>query len=60
MSRERDLSDPSFEPSGEELQALATRAFADVKKNHERTLERVRAEIAAERVRVLAALRKTP
>lgn len=56
----RDLADPSFEPSGVELQELASRAFSDVRGAHERSLERLRAQIAAERERVLAALKRSP
>lgn len=59
MTVPRDLSDPDYEPSGEELQGLAARAFAYVKKNHEASQERMRREIAAERERVLAELKQT-
>ncbi len=38
------------------FKGLAARAFADVKKNHEASQERMRREIAAERERVLAEL----
>ncbi|MHB8416602.1 MAG: hypothetical protein ACYDCL_00900 [Myxococcales bacterium] len=40
-----DLADPTFEPSGRELQELSHRAFAGVAEANERRLERLRAEI---------------
>ena len=52
----RDLADPSFEPSDEDFAELTTRAFAGVAADNARNLERLCAEIEAERERVLRAL----
>jgi hypothetical protein len=53
-----DLSDPSCEPSGEELQALAARAFAGVGAQHVKSLEELRLEIARQRELVLRSLQR--
>ena len=58
MADRIDLSDPSFEPSDEQLIGLATRAFAGVKEANERSLERLRLEIAREREKALQRLRE--
>ena len=60
MSERRNLADPSYEPSGEELQALAVRAFAATVEPRRAALERLRLAIAEERKRVLAELKRTP
>ena len=54
MSDRINLSDPSFEPTGEQLQGLSARAFAGVRAANERALARIHAEIAAARVEALA------
>jgi hypothetical protein len=59
MSEKINLSDPAFEPSGEQLQALASRAFAGVRVAREQSQERLRAEIARRRKLVLEALTST-
>lgn len=56
VSTPRNLADPSYEPSDEELQGLAHRAFADVRESRERALTELRRRIAEERARVLARL----
>jgi hypothetical protein len=53
MSDRRNLADPSYEPSGEELQGLATRAFAPVAEARRAAVEKLRLAIAQERKRVL-------
>lgn len=58
-----NLADPDFEPSDEDLIGLSRRAFADVRVEHERVLEKLRLEIAARRTEVLLRLadsEKTP
>ena len=56
MSVAPNLADPDVEPTDEELAGLSHRAFAHVRGERAAALERLRAEIAAERVRVLARL----
>ena len=56
MSGAPNLADPSVEPTDEELTGLSHRAFADARAERAGMLERLRAEIAAERIRVLARL----
>jgi hypothetical protein len=41
-----DLSDPSFEPTDEQLVALAKRAFADVPAQRRAAMSRLRDQIA--------------
>ena len=48
-----DLSNPEFEPTGEQLQGLARRAFAGVREANERRLQRLREEIAKAREEAL-------
>jgi hypothetical protein len=43
----RNLADPSYEPSDEELQELSRAAFADVPARNDAALQRLRAEIKA-------------
>jgi hypothetical protein len=57
MSERINLADPSFEPTDEQLAGLMSRAFAGVRGAHERTMARLRAEIAAARVEALTRLR---
>jgi hypothetical protein len=52
----QDLTDPGFEPTDEQLRNLSQRAFEGARRAHEQALVRLRAEIAAERARVLARL----
>lgn len=56
MSEPRNLADPSFEPTDEELQGLSARAFAGVRAAHERALAKLRLDIAAARDEALARL----
>ena len=56
MSERINLADPSFEPTDEQLAGLMSRAFAGVRGAHERTMARLRAEIAAGRIEALARL----
>lgn len=56
MSTRPNLADPDYEPTDEELIGLAQRAFAHVRENHERSLRKLREEIAEERKRALARL----
>lgn len=56
VAQARNLADPDFEPSDTELVELSTRAFAEVREAHARSLAKLRAEIAAARVKALAAL----
>lgn len=56
MSDRINLADPSFEPSGEQLQALSKRAFAGVREAHEHVLARLRAEIAVAHKEAIARL----
>lgn len=56
MNERVNLADPTFEPTDEQLQGLATRAFAGVGAAHERALVRLRAEIAELREKALRAL----
>jgi hypothetical protein len=57
--RRRNLADPAYEPSGEELQALATRAFASVSEARRAAMSKLRLAIAEERKRVLDELERT-
>jgi hypothetical protein len=56
MSAAPNLADPEVEPTDEELAGLTHRAFAHVRAERAAALDRLREEIAAERVRVLARL----
>jgi hypothetical protein len=56
METEADFGDPEFEPSDEQLQALSSEAFAEVHVKNSEALERLRAEIAVLRARVLSGL----
>lgn len=51
----RNLADPSYEPSDEELQELSRAAFADVATRRKAALARLRAEIRSLRAAVLQA-----
>jgi hypothetical protein len=53
----RNLADPSYEPSDEELQELSRAAFADVPARRKAALARLREEIRALRAVALAQLR---
>lgn len=44
-----NLADPAFEPSGEQLQGLASRACAGVRAAREARQERIRLQIARQR-----------
>jgi hypothetical protein len=58
MSESIDLSDPSFEPSDEQLEGLSKRAFAGVAASHAAALARLRADVAEARKATLIALEK--
>jgi|JI10StandDraft_1071094.scaffolds.fasta_scaffold13495_6 hypothetical protein len=53
----RNLADPDYEPTDEELVELAHEAFAGVREANEAALARMRAAIDVERANVLARLR---
>ncbi len=57
MSEAKNLADPDFEPTDEDLIGLSKRAFAHVREEHEASLRRLRVEIAAARK---AALERLP
>jgi hypothetical protein len=54
-----NLADPDFEPSDEDLVGLSRRAFATVRSEHERALEKLRAEIDSTRAEVLLRLARS-
>lgn len=51
--RHPNLADPEFEPTDEQLQELAHRAFAGVAEAHARALKELHARIAVEAKEVL-------
>ena len=53
MTEPVNLADPDVEPTDEQLQDLAARAFAGVKAANELALQKLRAQIASEREKVL-------
>jgi hypothetical protein len=56
----KNLADPSFEPSDEQLRQLSAAAFANVRGAKEQVLRELRERIAAGRKRVLAELDAEP
>jgi hypothetical protein len=52
----KNLADPSFEPTDEQLRELSAKAFANVRAAKEQALRDLRERIAAERKRLLAKL----
>jgi hypothetical protein len=60
MAEHIDLADPSFEPSGEQLQELASRAFSGVREAREKSLAAFHADIARQRRIVLESLTPGP
>jgi hypothetical protein len=58
MSHPHNLADPAFEPTDAELTGLSARAFARVRADHDVALQRLRAEIAAARERILRTVPK--
>jgi hypothetical protein len=54
----QNLADPAFEPTDDDLTALATRAFAHVPKAQEEALRKLRADIATARLAALERLRE--
>jgi hypothetical protein len=56
----RNLADPSYEPSDEELQELSHAAFADVGARHDAALARLRAEIQKLRAAALQQFGEMP
>lgn len=57
MNAARNLADPSFEPTDEDLTGLAARAFAHVRQAQEEALRKLRADIAVARQAALERLR---
>lgn len=57
MSQKIDLSEPDFEPTDEQLQDLAKRAFEGVVELHQQALKVLRDEINEQRKKVLESLR---
>jgi hypothetical protein len=55
--RRVNLTDPDFEPTGAELQALAHRAFEGVAEKHERVLADLHKKIAMDREQLVRELR---
>jgi hypothetical protein len=53
----KNLADPNFEPSDEQLLSLVRRAFAPVPEAEQRRKEKLREDIARERQIVLARIR---
>jgi len=58
VSDGKNLGDPDFEPTDEDLIGLAKRAFAHVREEHEASLRRLRADIATARQAALERLRR--
>jgi len=56
MIPKANFADPGYEPSDEDLMALAAEAFADVPEARRRALEELRRKIAEERASILSAL----
>ena len=54
--RARNLADPEYEPTDEELRELAHSAFADVASRNAEALRRVHAEIEKSRVELMKRL----
>jgi hypothetical protein len=57
VSDAKNLADPAFEPSDEDLMGLAKRAFAHVRGAQEDSLRKLRADIATARQAALERLR---
>ena len=49
MDAPKNLADPAFEPTDEDLIGLSKRAFAHVREEHEESLRKIREEITAAR-----------
>jgi len=58
VSDVRNLADPDFEPTDEDLIGLSERAFAHVREEHEASLRKLRADIAAAGEAALERLRE--
>jgi hypothetical protein len=58
--RPRNLADPDYEPSDEELIGLSKRAFAGLEEAQRARLAKVRSDIARAREEALARLRSGP
>ncbi len=56
QQRTVNLADPSYEPTDDDLRALASEAFADVARRRREALERLYREIAVLREAALARL----
>ncbi len=54
MARKVELSNPDFEPTGEELQELSRRAFAGVAERYAAAVAKLEQESARRRMEVLA------
>jgi hypothetical protein len=57
VSDRKNLADPAYEPSDEDLIGLANRAFAHVRDAHEESLRKLRVDIATARQAALEWLR---
>jgi len=57
VSNPKNLADPAFEPTDEDLIGLSKRAFAHVREEHEDSLRRLRVDIAAARQSAMERLR---
>ena len=51
-----NLTDPDFEPTDDDLIGLSRRAFSGVRDQHEKALDKLRADIDAARAEVLQRL----
>ena len=58
VSDTKNLSDPAFEPTDEDLIGLAKRAFAHIREAQEDSLRKVRADIAIARQAALERLHR--
>jgi len=56
MNEPRNLADPSFEPTDEQLAGLTARAFAGVRAAHVRAMAKLRVDIAEARDEALRRL----
>jgi hypothetical protein len=59
MDQPKRLSDPTFEPTDEDLIGLSKRAFAHVRGAHQDSLRKMREDIASARKSALERLRVT-
>jgi len=57
VSDPKNLADPTFEPTDEDLIGLSKRAFAHVREQHEDSLRKLRVDIATARQAAMERLR---